>query len=66
MDMERVIAFAITAIIIWILKGVIKFGMKLLVLLLIGAAVVWFVFPEMIPAIQDFLTGFMDGIMEPQ
>lgn len=63
MSMERIIAFVITAVVIWVLKGVIKFGIKLALILVIGAGIVYFVFPELFPVIRDFFAGFIKGLV---
>lgn len=59
MDIDRVISFILTMVIIYILKSVIKFGLKVLVLLVLGAAFVYFVAPELVPVIMGCINRFI-------
>ena len=59
MDIERIIAFVITMVIVTILKSVIKFGIKLLVIIGIACAFVYFVMPEVFPIIPETIDGIL-------
>lgn len=59
MDMERIIAFVVTMVIVTILKNIIKFGIKVLVIIGIVCAFVYFVMPEMFPIIPETINGFL-------
>lgn len=59
MDINRIIAFVITMVVIYILKSFVKFGMKVLLLLGLGAAFIYFVAPELIPVITNGINNFI-------
>lgn len=54
MDVNRIIAFVITSVVIYLINKVIKFGFKILFILVALAAVVYFVMPELFPQIIDW------------
>ena len=54
MDINRIIAFVVTSVVIYLLNKVIKFGFKILILCVGVAAFVYFTIPEMIPTIIDW------------
>lgn len=59
MDINRIIAFVVTSVVIYLLKNVIKFGMKLLFILIAGSAIIYFVMPELIPVIMEWVQNFV-------
>lgn len=59
MDIERIIAFVITMVVLTILRKIIRFGFKLLIILGVGFAIIYFAMPEMLPVIQEYIKGFM-------
>lgn len=59
MDMERIIAFVITMVIVTILKKVIKFGFKMLFTIGLACAVIYFVMPEMFPVIPETINNIL-------
>lgn len=59
MDIERIVAFVITMVVIGIFKSVIKFGFKVLIALALMAFVVYFAIPELIPIGKEFIDGFI-------
>lgn len=62
MDINRIIAFVVTAVVVYLLKSVLKFGVKLFFMVLVGAAVVYFVFPEIMPLLDSFLPNSFIGL----
>lgn len=59
MDIERIIAFAITMVIVWVLKKIIKFGFKVLMVIVVIAFIIYFSVPELIPVIQEYAKSFI-------
>lgn len=59
MDIERIIAFAITMVIVWVLKKIIKFGFKVLMIIAVIAFIIYFAVPELIPVIQEYAKSFI-------
>lgn len=59
MDIERIIAFAITMVIVWVLKKIIKFGFKVLMIIAVIAFIIYFAVPELIPVIQEYTKSFI-------
>lgn len=55
LDINRIIAFVVTSIAIYFMNKVIKFGFKILILLIVIAAIIYFVMPDAIPVIIDFV-----------
>lgn len=54
LDMNRIIAFVLTSLAIYLINKVIKFGFKILLILIGVAAVLYFVMPEIIPQVVDW------------
>lgn len=59
MDIERIIAFVITMVVVWILKKIIKFGFKLLLIIGFLAFIIYFAVPELIPVIHEYIKGII-------
>lgn len=61
MNVEAIIAFVITMVIVTILKSIIKFGIKVLLIVGIVCAFVYFVLPDMFPVIPETINGFLSS-----
>ncbi len=59
MSIEAIIAFVITMVIVTILKSIIKFGIKVLLIIGIACAFVYFVLPDIFPIIPETIKGFL-------
>lgn len=59
MNIEAIIAFVITMVIVTILKSIIKFGVKVLLVIGITCAFVYFVLPDIFPIIPETIKGFL-------
>lgn len=59
MNIEAIIAFVITMVIVTILKNIIKFGVKVLLVIGIACAFVYFVLPDIFPIIPETIKGFL-------
>lgn len=59
MNIEAIIAFVITMVIVTILKNIIKFGVKVLLVIGIACAFVYFVLLDIFPIIPETIKGFL-------
>ena len=59
MNIEAIIAFVITMVIVTILKSIIKFGVKVLLVIGIACAFVYFVLHDIFPIIPETIKGFL-------
>ena len=46
-------------VIVWVLKKIIKFGFKVLMIIAVIAFIIYFAVPELIPVIQEYAKSFI-------
>lgn len=59
MSIGAIIAFTLTMVIVIILKNIIKFGMKVLLMIVIVSALIYFIMANIIPFITDAIMGIL-------